>query len=69
MRYRVKKAVIHGTNNANSRRYEAGELIDLPDRDAAPLLACGAIELYRPEAIEMVFNPLFPVESEGGNCD
>ncbi|MCM8598051.1 MAG: hypothetical protein NFW04_05270 [Candidatus Accumulibacter sp.] len=44
MRYRVLSPVSHGTNGNDSRRYEPGEIIDLNESHAAPLLACGAIE-------------------------
>lgn len=44
MRYRCKTPVHHGTNMVNQRRYEPGEIIELSDEHAKPLLACNAIE-------------------------
>jgi hypothetical protein len=42
MQYKIISPV-----NSNNRRFEPGELIDLTDRDAAPLLHVGAIEEAR----------------------
>lgn len=54
MRYRIKTPVDHGTTRENVRRYEPGELIDLSEEHAAPLLESGAIELeHQPFAVEV----------------
>lgn len=43
--YRVVSPVEHGTNAVDQRRYEPGDSIALTDAHAAPLLACGAVEI------------------------
>lgn len=43
--YRVLSPVMHGVTDSDQRRYEPGESIVLSDADAAPLLACGAVEV------------------------
>lgn len=44
MRYRVNNRVQHGVSSLSTRTYEPGEIIDLSEEHAAPLLECGAIE-------------------------
>lgn len=43
--YRVVSPVEHGTTDGDQRRYEPGDSIALTDAHAAPLLACGAVEI------------------------
>lgn len=44
MRYRCKSNVCHGTNAVNQRQYKPGDIIELSDGHAQPLLECNAIE-------------------------
>ena len=59
MRYRVLTPLHHGTHQADIRMYQPGEIADLNDAHAAPLLEMNAIELFKPESVELVFNPMF----------
>ena len=59
MRYTVKKTVCHGNNPIDTRTYQPGEVIELSDQYATPLLKCGAIEAHQPEQVELVINPIF----------
>lgn len=42
--YRVLSPLFHGTTADDQRRYEPGETLALSSEQAAPLLACGAVE-------------------------
>ncbi len=58
MRYRVNRAVHYGTTAENARAYVAGDIIDLGEEHARPLLESDAIEPEHPPfAIEI--NPAF----------
>ncbi len=59
MRYNVKSPISHGNHQSDQRRYEPGEIIELSEADATPLLKVGAIELHQPKTIELVINPMF----------
>lgn len=67
MRYRVLTRLQHGTHQADIRTYLEGDIADLNDAHAAPLLAAGAIELFKPETVELIFNPMFEKKVEGQN--
>lgn len=58
MRYRVKSNVQHGVTDKSTRSYSPGEIIELDQQDATPLLSCGAIE---PEHLpfQIEFNHVF----------
>ncbi len=54
MRYRCKTPLHHGTNQVDQRRYEPGEIIELSDGYARPLLECNAIEPeHRPKSLSV----------------
>lgn len=42
--YRVLSPLFHGTTADDQRRLDPDEIIALSDDQAAPLLACGAVE-------------------------
>lgn len=44
MRYRCLTTVSHGHGGTPARTYNVGEVVNMNADDAAPLLACGAVE-------------------------
>ena len=65
MRFLVKDRVHHGNHADDTRFYEAGELIELSEAHAAPLLALGAIVPWVPPKVELTINPLFSESGKG----
>ena len=53
-KYIVQSPVTYGTTATDQRTYAIGEPIELDDKDAAPLLRCGAIAAAkgRPKAAD-----------------
>ncbi len=65
MRYRCKTPVMHGTNAVNQRHYQPGEIVELSDEHAAPLLEVKAIEPeHTPKSI--IVAPRFANLVKGG---
>lgn len=54
MRYRCLRHISHGTTPTNAKVYSPGEVIDLADKYAKPLLDVGAIETeFKPVKLQV----------------